>query len=657
MLFVICIQLAKAQPTSRTDIIKDPFDGQLSEISISSYAPTVYNLAAGTYNITATLNTNGNPITQFSASANAIKLPVTAFASGRVDLTYSLRIPTSAPQCAVYTIVYDVMETIQQRSVFSFTINVVRMDYARFDFQATDATDLNVPDLFIRDNNYFTASLRALNHDFGLEPYPDSRWNWDYRNITQSPDIWNRKFNNTSTIFENPTHGVATPQNANFMNVRVNNRSCVSTGPSTLEMYWTVARNWEPWAKDWRNYTNGVADNNKIDIAGTLYPLGNEIVLQNINDYTSNASAISLSGFAPGEKRVISHPWIVPNPAWYINQPNFPIQFNRTFATPVICLLARLKETFKPASGNPFEPNEMDATDIVTYVKNNNNFATRNTFIMNSDGVYKWEPLGGNPRTNAGLIAIVSSGVSTDFNPPVNIGIVADTLAREIMVDDSGNVIGDNPIAPGPFANHGHLTLYLDDVLWNSWVSTGSAGLNVQIIEPGVVRVTNPLRAALYNIPLAVGQRGWIATEAEMYKDSTPENDFDFGFSLGSIDAESGLTIGSPTHFRLTVLATPTVEQTVSDATGIYTITRSLPFSLYPNPAKESVYLDFVNKTGSETIVKIIDIKGKIVKQHLEPKYTGFGRIKMNISDLPAGNYLIELINDNKHSTTKFIIE
>lgn len=164
-------------------------------------------------------------------------------------------------------------------------------------------------------------------------------------------------------------------------------------------------------------------------------------------------------------------------------------------------------------------------------------------------------------------------------------------------------------------------------------------------------------RAALYNIPLAVGQRGWIATEAEMYKDSTPENDFDFGFSLGSIDAESGLTIGSPTHFRLTVLATPTVEQTVSDATGIYTITRSLPFSLYPNPAKESVYLDFVNKTGSETIVKIIDIKGKIVKQHLEPKYTGFGRIKMNISDLPAGNYLIELINDNKHSTTKFIIE
>jgi len=653
---------------SRTDIYEE--GGNLGTIPAPLSVHQIFGLASGYYDVKVS-TTNTHPFNNFGGSAGGpgamISTPPGSITKvlllgNTMNIGYNLLLPQNTPQCAEYTIRFEIQKGGQNGAlVADFTFKIILNRSASRDNQNPTAI-LNTPDLAIYDNDRVSASgLNAANLDYGFEPYLPSNWNSDYRNITQSPDIWNRKANDGSTQFENPTHSIASPQNANYMNVRIHNRSCVATPASELEMYWTIARNWEPWAADWWNYDRQ-GGSNSIFHQGIIRPLGGEITIADKFDYTSAITKMPVAAFAPGEKRNIAHPWIVPNPEWYLNQPTFPIQFNRAFGTPVICLLARLQETWKADKGNANDPPQIDALsaniNIVDYVSQHNNFATRNTHIMNSTNGYKWRPIGQQPRTGGGVIAIVPQPTDPGtVPPPTNIIIIADTPTVVVGIDDDGNSI-EQPQLPINLANFGHLELFMDALLWQRWIAGGAQGENVEIIAEQVIRVTNPFRATLSNIILAEGEMGWLATEAVLYEDAAPLTNLQYHFSVGSFNPETGLTIGSPTHFELNVLANPTVENEVAEntLTSVNSLTNNDMVKVFPNPAKHKLYIE--DKTiNSQTVFTIYDMQGKLIKQIKGTKGSGVFEACLDIEGLTPGVYNLSVKTLDKQTSVRFIVE
>ena len=73
-------------------------------------------------------------------------------------------------------------------------------------------------------------------------------------------------------------------------------------------------------------------------------------------------------------------------------------------------------------------------------------------------------------------------------------------------------------------------------------------------------------------------------------------------------------------------------------------------FSFYPNPANGEITIETKNYKGKSEI-EIIDIQGKIwLKNHVSNEKT-----TLVISHLPAGVYLLKVMNENKTETVKFI--
>ena len=69
-----------------------------------------------------------------------------------------------------------------------------------------------------------------------------------------------------------------------------------------------------------------------------------------------------------------------------------------------------------------------------------------------------------------------------------------------------------------------------------------------------------------------------------------------------------------------------------------------LNMKLYPNPVKDILNIDAKNIDW----IKIYDVSGKLVK-------TFSKQSKINISELPKGNYLTEISENGKISKQKFI--
>ena len=77
-------------------------------------------------------------------------------------------------------------------------------------------------------------------------------------------------------------------------------------------------------------------------------------------------------------------------------------------------------------------------------------------------------------------------------------------------------------------------------------------------------------------------------------------------------------------------------------------------FSIYPNPAEETVTVALNPKWTGEFNYRIYDISGRLVKSG-NPNQFGEGLMSFNVSDLLSGTYLIEIENDGVTSTERFV--
>jgi phosphatidylserine/phosphatidylglycerophosphate/cardiolipin synthase-like enzyme len=88
---------------------------------------------------------------------------------------------------------------------------------------------------------------------------------------------------------------------------------------------------------------------------------------------------------------------------------------------------------------------------------------------------------------------------------------------------------------------------------------------------------------------------------------------------------------------------------------GVIDLNFSDKISLFPNPAKEFCYLN--TNVQKESQIKIFDLQGKLVYQRQVVQGDFGSPIKLNISQLKAGFYLVRLENEDGLSTQKLIVE
>jgi hypothetical protein len=76
-------------------------------------------------------------------------------------------------------------------------------------------------------------------------------------------------------------------------------------------------------------------------------------------------------------------------------------------------------------------------------------------------------------------------------------------------------------------------------------------------------------------------------------------------------------------------------------------------FSLYPNPTNASIVVSLNHKNGLIQQLQIIDVLGKSVK---EVKINASKEIKVDVSDLSKGVYLVEILSEKNIKTTKKLV-
>jgi hypothetical protein len=77
-------------------------------------------------------------------------------------------------------------------------------------------------------------------------------------------------------------------------------------------------------------------------------------------------------------------------------------------------------------------------------------------------------------------------------------------------------------------------------------------------------------------------------------------------------------------------------------------------YAIYPNPAKEYVCIDFIAGINESTLVKILDISGKIVFSQI--LVSGNADVhSIDISSFKEGIYIIKIDNSQFSATHKLI--
>ena len=258
----------------------------------------------------------------------------------------------------------------------------------------------NVVDLMVRDNP----------KDLGKQPNNTTNIMWD------SCDIWIRQNDDNVAI---PESALYNPNSPNYGYVRVTNKSCVpSLGTEQLKLFMSKAGTSSEWPISWD---------------GTMHfpaPYDNVAVGQLIGTMT-------VPVLQPGASTIVKFPFITPDPAIYQAMNNYdPSHF---------CMLARLDA-----------PNDTptEITDLVEYVKNNNNLAWVNFSIINPVGTTNQAPQ--------------NSAVVTVGNPLNEQHSFYLELQKEDL--ETGKDI----------FKEAEVTIKMDNVLYNAWVRGGKEAQQIQ---------------------------------------------------------------------------------------------------------------------------------------------------------------------------------
>ena len=88
-------------------------------------------------------------------------------------------------------------------------------------------------------------------------------------------------------------------------------------------------------------------------------------------------------------------------------------------------------------------------------------------------------------------------------------------------------------------------------------------------------------------------------------------------------------------------------------------ISKNTDLSIYPNPSSGDLTIKYDVAQRSNVKIDIYDIKGILIKTIIDTQnqHTGKYQIPVNLTELPSGIYIVNLINNEKRFSEKLVIE
>lgn len=480
--------------------------------------------------------------------------------------------------------------------------------------------------------------------DDGFEPW--NRWNQD---IYESPDLWNRKYDPGAPIPGNyevnqdPEY-ITISGNTNRLFVRVRNHGCVSSPANVpLRMFWTRARAGELWKDHW------VANSNNLipsAILGNVYG-GSEITLDPLfttpsTPYHTNSDPFDLPAIGAGQTWLMPYndgvDWFPPNPA------DFDAS-NGSMAgepqRPVICLLARINETWSATDKISWEPT--GSTDqIDPYVRNNNNVVTRNTLIYDESDFLVGDPDG---SWNYGFATI---GVGNDDPTPGTIDICFDRMPLPNIDSD--------------FLQYGVIQVALTEDLFDSWSDNGSLATNMVVSQGTLFELTDGSHACLHDITVGPDVHETVGMRFIIEGHTLPAQEEAFRYQISSTDEQSDP--GSNSIIRFTVpTSAPSLpasdQKTGQQPTSVSPIqlAGSSP-QVFPNPAKGvlNIMYPMAEEMGEPTFtIELFNVTGRLVLQRTGLVYNEVNQL--DISELPIGMYTARIQSGTVTQSINIVVQ
>ena len=96
---------------------------------------------------------------------------------------------------------------------------------------------------------------------------------------------------------------------------------------------------------------------------------------------------------------------------------------------------------------------------------------------------------------------------------------------------------------------------------------------------------------------------------------------------------------------------------TIDIGTGIKNVTNSSSLNVAPNPANESININFVNQIADDTQLKMYTTNGQLIFHENLNQFVGNYRKNLDVTNYPKGIYFIQMITNNNVVTKKVVIK
>ncbi|TAH40131.1 MAG: T9SS type A sorting domain-containing protein [Bacteroidetes bacterium] len=88
--------------------------------------------------------------------------------------------------------------------------------------------------------------------------------------------------------------------------------------------------------------------------------------------------------------------------------------------------------------------------------------------------------------------------------------------------------------------------------------------------------------------------------------------------------------------------------------TGLQLLSTSDRLQAYPNPANQNLTINFL---GKESIARIVDIKGRVIKEQKLELASGVSATTFNLTDVETGMYIVQVLNADEVLSMKLIVQ
>ncbi|MFM8916270.1 MAG: PKD domain-containing protein, partial [Bacteroidota bacterium] len=101
----------------------------------------------------------------------------------------------------------------------------------------------------------------------------------------------------------------------------------------------------------------------------------------------------------------------------------------------------------------------------------------------------------------------------------------------------------------------------------------------------------------------------------------------------------------------------PITINVVPGNTGIGEPIQSLPMTVFPIPAKDQVQIRFNSPAPDRLQIRLMDVAGRVLKQELKVVEAGDINMSLELQNIPAGIYVLDVAGSQMQSQQKLIVE